>query len=250
MNRKLWLEARPLLLAALFLSFGLTLLYVAGFATWGIFVIDDATEFSIGIGPEPDAASLLKAYPNGTLYSLKDAPHNYYKGFDALTRSFWPFVGLLLCAGGILTEKSGGTAAFNLSLPVTRTSWLWRRAAMTSLVTLAAAFLTALFALLLGLWMGLDGSLVWLLTQPVLITLPALPWIGVSLCVQSWTSGFLADPVGAIIVPFFLTGVGMMLFLVNLASPTAGSWGIAIATCAMGAGGMVLATRRFERLDF
>jgi hypothetical protein len=250
MNRKLWLESRPLFVGALCLSFGLTLLYTGLFGASLIFVQDDASGFAIQIGTY-DASSLVKDYPQGTLYSLKYAPQNYYEGFDAMTRILWPGIALLLCVGGILTERSGGTASFNLSLPVSRAGWLCHKAAMVSFLTFAAAFLTGLLALLFGLWMGLDWSLVWLLTHPVLITLPALPWIGVSLYAQSWTPRFITDPAGAMIVPFLLVGIGMAEFIaLGLLSPVAGSWGIAMAALAIGAGCMFLATRRFERLDF
>jgi ABC-type transport system involved in multi-copper enzyme maturation permease subunit len=252
MNRKLWLEARPLFLVVLFLSCGFTLLYTRTFQTWGIYYYEDALGMSLVFGPDKDPAALAKEDPRGTLYSLKDAPHNYYKGFSSVTRVFWPVAALILCVGGILAEKTGGTAAFNLSLPVSRAAWLWRKAAMVSLLTLAAAFLTSAFAVVLGLWMGLDWSLVWLLTHPVMITSFALPWIGMSLYVQSWTSPYLSDPVAAATVPMFFTGIEAALLIPTiLASPLTGwPWGVVIGAFAVGAGCMVLATRRFERLDF
>jgi hypothetical protein len=251
MNRKLWLEARPSIVGVLSLSLGLTLLYAVVFATWGIFLNDDATGCWIGIGMESDAASLLKVYPRGILYSLKDAPHNYYKGFDAVSRIFWPLVALMFCGGGILLEKSGGTAAFNLSLPVSRSAWLWRKAAMASFLTLGAAFLTGLFALLLGLWMGLDWSLIWLLTHPVLITLPTVPWIGFCLYVQAWTFGVVRSPVSAVVLPAVLTAVVVGIYLsAVLMSGLPMSLGFPMGLFAVGTACMVLATRRFERLDF
>jgi ABC-type transport system involved in multi-copper enzyme maturation permease subunit len=248
MNRKLWLESRPSLVGVLSLTLGLTLLYAIVFVTSEIFFYDDATGISLSVGYGDDET---RDHPQGTLYSLKDAPNNYYKGFAAVSRIFWPLVALMFCGGGILLEKGGGTASFNLSLPVSRAGWLWRKAAMVSFLTLGTAFLTSILAVLIGLWMGLDWSLVWLLTHPVLITVQALPWIGFCLYVQSWTFEVVSSPTYALVLPAALTAAVTGLYIAAvIMSEIPQSWGAALSVFAVGAACMLLATWRLERLDF
>ena len=139
MTRKFWMDIRPLFLLGALLLFLLTGFYSWAFANVRIFEYSEGMSFGLYISPG-DVSQLQQEHPTGRLFSLKETPDSYLVGFNAMTRFVFAWLALFLCAGGILTESSTGTTSFDLSFPISRAQWIWRRAGML----LGLAFLLAL----------------------------------------------------------------------------------------------------------
>ena len=268
MRRKLWLEIRPVFAVLLVFGIILTLIYTGVFSTSKVMAFNDESGFGAQIGSSYDTPEFLKEHSNGRIYSLKDAPNSYSSGFDVMVAFVWPCVVALLCMGGVLTERNDGTASFVLSLPPSRKSWLWQKAAMVSVTSLGLALLLCLLIFGLSFVLGVPGRAVWLIRQPFLLTLVAMPWIGVSLLIQAWTGGLFRDPSANVVFAAILTCVLASQAALNLPSPLMTfkwwllatsmqvqpgspiSWGILAGMFVIGLASMGLAIRRFERMDF
>lgn len=63
--------------------------------------------------------------------------------FDFRLQNLWVVFAMVLSFGGLLREHANGTAAFSLSLPVTRNRWLLSRVLIAFLETTALALIPA-----------------------------------------------------------------------------------------------------------
>jgi len=273
MIRKLWLELRLLFTILPIALILFTLEYTWAFQHANIMYYSDKDGYGLVMSPVANSAkeieSFLKEHPQGLILSLQNSPHSYFLGFDGIARTLLPFMVVALCAGGILSEKNNGTASYSLSLPVSRSSWIWSRAGALLFLSFLTALISCAVTYALAQWMGIAHGLSWLVTEPVLLTLGAAPWIGVSLYIQSLFSGRF-DPASEAIIPVAVTALLVFLtdiFLPNstvngfgnpylllmdaaesVAHPTL--WKPLLATGIVGITSLLLAVRRFERMDF
>jgi hypothetical protein len=142
-------------------------------------------------------------------------------------------------------------------------------------LTLLTALLACLAAFVIALSMGIHGNLIWIVTESLRLILVAAPWIGVSMFVQSLLTGRLDTTAETLIAALvasvlaFVTnwglGFGKLAILpepafsdpwhwyVDLAAREMAQFSListALVTYAIGFAGMLLAVRRFNRMDF
>jgi hypothetical protein len=136
-------------------------------------------------------------------------------------------------------------------------------------LALLLALLDCAVAGAFSLWMGIGLNAGVLALSAIRLALVAIPVIGLSLCVQSLLSGRFSDPTAQGLVPLMVTTIvvlgiqipGQMLWSLSLTDwvvfagygkvlPSPSLWiGLTLAVL-FGAGGVLLAARRFQRVDF
>jgi ABC-type transport system involved in multi-copper enzyme maturation permease subunit len=274
MIRKLWLE-RDLFWIFLILSVFMVVITVEytmiAERSW-IMVYEDSLSFGLQASPTPpkpeEIEAFLKEHPQGQIISLKDRPLSYFDGFDGMARLFLPYVAVMLCVGGILCEKSSGTASFVVSLPVPRASWIWSRAAVLLLLTFVTALLACIATYLLAVRLGIHQSPIWIVTEPIRLTLVASPGIGLSLYLQSLLAArfdqYNVAPIAVVIMLLLIFVTNSILDLASSNAFTPGgsfidvvgfntstvSWAFVGIANTIGVASLFLAVRRFERTDF
>jgi hypothetical protein len=123
---------------------------------------------------------------------------------------------------------------------------------MILIMIFAMTFAICSAALILSLSMGIHPLWTWLLTEPLIVSFVAAPWIGIGQYMQVWLVGKVSDPVTQALLAATLTLVVAAALVVVLPLSTQG---VSVALRAipifmLGLGCMLLAVRRFERLDF
>ncbi len=273
MIRKLWLELRWVFAVLVCTLIALTAEYTWAFQQASIMAYNDQSGIGMVLAPggntATEVADFMKEHPRGKVLSLQTAPETYFVGVDGIGRIVMPFLIVALCAGGILSERSSGTASFSLSLPVSRASWLWSRAAAVLVLAGTAASLSCIVAFGLAKWMGVEYGAGWLVTEPFLLTLGAAPWVGLVFLIQSLLSGRF-DAASESIVTAALSAFLVILVEVFLSSSALrgfGSpysalldaadssvhpavWNPFWASGLLGFTCMLLSIRRFQRMDF
>jgi hypothetical protein len=272
MIRRQWFDLRLQALILLLLLFAFVCAYSWAFTTGKIFEYSDESGYGLVVGPG-DYSELVREHPNGRLFSLKDAPGSYYIGVEAMIRFMFPFLAVLLSLGGLLSEKTDGTTAFSLSLPTSRGFWVWSRAGMLMATLLGIAVMTCLIAVVIAVTVGVHLDLGWLFRTPSVLLVGAVPAIGLNLFGQSLLAGRLhnsdaeavfaglfAAAAAALISPYgqpWLPSLSVKPaeWLLNsymgvTSSPHAERWAALIFAAIVGLVGLLLAQRRFQRMDF
>jgi ABC-type transport system involved in multi-copper enzyme maturation permease subunit len=272
MIRRQWFDLRWQALILLLLLFVIVSFYGWIFTTGKVFEYSDEKGYGLVIGPG-DYSELVREHPNGRLFSLKDTPGSYYVGVGAMIRFLFPFFAVLLSLGGLLSEKNEGTTAFSLSLPAPRASWVWSRAGMLMAALLGIAVMTCLLAVTIAVMVGVHLDVGWLFKTPPLLLVGALPAIGLNLFGQSLLAGRLHNSDAEAILAGLFAAASTALFssygqpwlpflslkpaewLLNSYfggtwSPHAERWAALVLAAAIGLAGLLLAQRRFQRMDF
>ncbi len=132
--------------------------------------------------------------------------------FGSNARTCFYVMVIALALGGVPAEKRRGATLMTLTLPVKRRLWLAAHAGMTALLMLILAFVSVAGVAIGGLLIGKSHPYLMVSVMPVLgFWLSCLPWIGISL----WLNSYLRDAMKSalILIPISTLAPPMLTLL-------------------------------------
>ena len=162
---------------------------------------------------------------------------------------------IALCVGGAAAERRESTADFTLSLPVSRSRWLLVRAGLCMALLLLLASVSAGVVVLGGIVADATSPLAPVAAATLLAGLGPAYAVALALATTTVTRDAIGAAVLALAVLYVLDGSGVLAawhpsVLLDVRSWTAGPpWRPILAASFLAGGFLLIAIRRFDRVD-
>jgi ABC-type transport system involved in multi-copper enzyme maturation permease subunit len=165
---------------------------------------------------------------------------------------------IVLSMGGILTERKARSIFVTLTLPVERRQWLLLQAGVVFVILFGMGLLSSILLFTGGIFLHHDYPFGHVIFGSILLTLTAMPWIGITLLVATFTEDQLKT--GLLVIGCMILIDGLAYFsslrpwmpenMTSLMIDNGFPWKALLTIFVVTLGSVWLAVRRFEQTDY